>query len=207
MPNTFQTPQSCVLRVTNIVCFLAILFIALLPSMMAQNNQFGTIQGTVTDQSGAPAPGATVTLTSPALVVTQTTTSDGSGNYHFEQLPVGIYRISATLAGFQQYIRENIQISAGFTATINVQLSVGSQTDTVTVSSEGPVVDIKVHYRLHSGRVDCGGGRNPRNANHAGNGLDRARRHAYGRTRLGRRQHRLLCAISVRNHWTGHDSY
>src|SRR5271165_118085 len=141
LSHTFEPRVS---NVSNFVCFIAILLIALLPSsMMAQNNQFGTIQGIVNDQSGAPAPGATVTLTSPALVLTQTATTDGGGNYHFEQLPVGVYKISATLAGFQQYIRENIQISAGFTATINVQLSVGSQTDTVTVSSEGPVVDTK----------------------------------------------------------------
>jgi hypothetical protein len=93
-----------------------ILFAVTVPSLKAQNNQFGAIKGTVIDPSGAPIPGATVTLASPALVVPQTIASDSSGNYHFEQLPTGAYKVTASATGFQQYARENIQITAGFSA-------------------------------------------------------------------------------------------
>src|SRR6202035_516486 len=110
-------------------------------TLQAQNNQFGTIKGTVSDPSGAPIPGAIVTLSSSALVVQQTIASDASGNYHFEQLPTGVYRVTASAAGFQQYARENIQITAGFSADVDMQMTVGSQNEVVTVSAESPVVD------------------------------------------------------------------
>ena len=119
----------------------ALLVTATFPSMNAQNNQFGDIHGTVADPSGAPIPNAAITLTSPALVAPQTAATDSSGNYHFEQLPVGAYKITASAPGFQQYVRENIQISAGFSADVNLPMTVGQQTETVTVSAEGPVVD------------------------------------------------------------------
>jgi hypothetical protein len=120
---------------------LVILSAATVTTVQAQNNQFGAIKGTVIDPSGAPIPGATVTLASPALVVPQTIVSDSSGNYHFEQLPTGIYKVTASATGFQQYARENIQITAGFSADVNMQMTVGSQTEVVTVSAESPVVD------------------------------------------------------------------
>src|SRR5438309_573242 len=99
----------------NLLCLF---IIASLPCL-AQNNQFGRIQGNITDSTGAPIAGVAVTLSSPALVVPQSAVSDGAGEYHFEQLPVGTYRIQAQQPGFQKFIRENIQISAGFTATVD----------------------------------------------------------------------------------------
>jgi len=46
-------------------------------------------------------------------------------SYHFEQLPVGVYKLTFDLPGFHQYVPENIQINAGFSAEVKVQLSVG----------------------------------------------------------------------------------
>lgn len=110
-------------------------------SLSAQNNQTGTIRGTVTDQSAAALPGVVVTLTSPNLLGTQTAVTDTSGTYHFEQLPTGIYKVTFELTGFQQYVRENVQITAGFSAAVNVQMSLGSISETVTVAAASPVVD------------------------------------------------------------------
>jgi hypothetical protein len=110
-------------------------------SLSAQNNQTGTIRGSVIDVSNAAMPGVTITLISPALLVAQTTVTDGTGTYHFEQLPVGIYKATFDLSGFRQYVRENIQITAGFSADVKVQMTVGALEETVTVSGMGPVVD------------------------------------------------------------------
>src|SRR3989442_10869092 len=130
---------------TNRFASVAIALIAIVSaapvSMNAQNNQTGNIHGVVTDQSAALIPGVTVTLTSPALIVPQVTATDEAGGYHFEQLPVGIYKVTFDLPGFRQYIRENIQITAGFSAELKVQLSVGTVDETVTVSDASPVVD------------------------------------------------------------------
>jgi Carboxypeptidase regulatory-like domain len=106
-----------------------------------QNNQFGNIHGMVTDSSGAPIPAAQVTVSSPALLAAQAAATDSGGNYRFEQLPVGAYRIVAAQPGFQQYVRDSIQISAGFSAEVNVQMIVGAQNETVTVTAESPVLD------------------------------------------------------------------
>src|SRR5579864_2564238 len=93
------TPTACCDRIhptggrsmLRLACLFAILVSANAPSVWAQNNQFGNIHGTVTDASGAQVPGVTVTLTSPALLAPQSTSADASGNYRFEQLPVGMY--------------------------------------------------------------------------------------------------------------------
>ena len=130
---------------TNRFASVAIALIAIVSaapvSLNAQNNQTGNIHGVVTDQSAALIPGVTVTLTSPALIVPQVAATDEAGGYHFEQLPVGIYKLTFDLPGFRQYIRENIQITAGFSAELKVQLGVGTVDETVTVSDASPVVD------------------------------------------------------------------
>ena len=124
-----------------VAVFLGIILLGAAAPVSAQNNQTGNIHGTVTDQSAGAIPGATVTLTSPALLVAQTTVTDSDGNYHFEQLPVGSYKVTCELSGFKQYIRENIQITAGFSAAVNVQMSIGALEENITVSAAGPVVD------------------------------------------------------------------
>src|SRR5690242_16733652 len=109
---------------------------------VSAQTQYGSIRGTVTDQSEAALPGVTVTLSSPALLVDQTTTSDGVGQYRFEQLPVGTYKITFELSGFQTLIRDGIQVPAGFNATVNMQLRVGAVEESITVSGASPVVDV-----------------------------------------------------------------
>jgi len=119
------------------------LMVALLCAIpLSAQSQYGSIRGTVTDQSEAALPGVTVTLSSPALLVEQTTVSDGVGQYRFEQLPVGTYKITYELAGFQTLIRDGVQVPAGFNATVNMQLKVGAVEESVTVSGLSPVVDV-----------------------------------------------------------------
>jgi hypothetical protein len=123
-----------------VIAFIAVLSAAAI-SLNAQNNQTGNIHGVVTDQSAALIPGVMVMLASPALIVPQVGVTDEAGGYHFEQLPVGVYKLTFDLPGFRQYVRENIQITAGFSAEVKVQLSVGTLDETVTVSDASPVVD------------------------------------------------------------------
>ena len=124
-----------------LVAFSAVALSAATPVLHAQNNQTGNVHGIVTDQSALAMPGVSVTLSSPALLVPQTAVTDASGNYHFEQLPVGVYKVTFDLSGFRPYIRENIQITAGFSADVKVQMTVGAIEESVTVTAMGPVVD------------------------------------------------------------------
>jgi hypothetical protein len=104
-------------------------------------SQTGTISGRVSDSSDAILPGVTVTITSPALMGTQVAVTNDQGLYRFPAVPPGVYTVAYELPGFNTLRREGIQISLGFTATLNVQLSVATLEETVTVSGESPVID------------------------------------------------------------------
>src|SRR3954471_18946891 len=101
----------------------------------------GSINGKVSDSSGGVLPGVTVNATSPSSMGVQTSVTDASGNYRFPALPPGTYTVSYELAGFNTLKRENIQISMGFSATVNVELAVASLQETVTVTGDSPVID------------------------------------------------------------------
>jgi hypothetical protein len=101
----------------------------------------GSINGRVADNSNAVLPGVTVNATSPAAMGIQTSVTDGGGNYRFPALPPGTYTLTFELPGFNTLKRENIQISMGFTATVNVELAVASLQETVTVTGDSPVID------------------------------------------------------------------
>ena len=109
----------------------------------AQSVSSGTIEGTVKDQSNAVLPGATVTVTSPQLQVGQLVqVSDTAGNYKFVDLPAGTYRLKAELPGFSTSVREELRLTVGFNARIDVTLKLGAMEESVTVSGQSPVVDV-----------------------------------------------------------------
>jgi hypothetical protein len=108
----------------------------------AQTVGVGAIQGKVTDETGALLPGVTVSIKSPALQLPQldtVTTADGS--YRFTDVPIGTYRVQYELSGFQTLVREDIKVSAGFVARLDIQLKVGALAETVTVSGISPIID------------------------------------------------------------------
>jgi len=101
----------------------------------------GSINGKVADSSGGVLPGVTVNATSPSSMGVQTSVTDTGGYYRFPALPPGSYTVTYELPGFNTLKRENIQISMGFTATVNVELAVASLQETVTVTGDSPVID------------------------------------------------------------------
>ena len=106
--------------------------------------QEGQIAGTVRDSSGGVMPGVLVEVTSPALIEkVRTATTDDSGTYRITSLPVGTYTVSFTLEGFNKQQRNDIILTTGFTAPVNVTLAVGERTETVVVRGETPTVDVQ----------------------------------------------------------------
>ena len=101
----------------------------------------GSINGKVADTSGGVLPGVTVSATSPSSMGVQSSVTDTGGNYRFPALPPGTYTVTFELPGFNTLKRENIQISMGFSATVNVELAVASLQETVTVTGDSPVID------------------------------------------------------------------
>src|SRR5262245_54780447 len=102
-----------------------------------------TIRGRVTDATGGALPGVSVAATSPALITPQVAVvTDAAGEYALPDLPIGLYRVSYDLTGFQRFVRDEIQLTAGFTATINVVMRIGSVEESITVSGQSPIVDM-----------------------------------------------------------------
>ena len=103
-----------------------------------------TLAGTVRDASGGVLPGVTVEATSAALTEkSRIAVSDGSGQYRIVNLPPGTYTLAFTLTGFTALKRDGVQLGGTQTATIDVDLRVGSLEETVTVTGESPIVDVQ----------------------------------------------------------------
>jgi Carboxypeptidase regulatory-like domain/TonB dependent receptor len=109
---------------------------------VAQSTSSSTIHGTVKDDTGGTLPGVTVTIASPSLQVGRMVTVTGSdGNYRFVDLPAGSYNARFELPGFGTYNREDLRVTVGFIARVDVVLKVGALEESVTVSGQSPVVD------------------------------------------------------------------
>ncbi len=126
-------------RWLSILMVLALAVVGLTASVaLAQTT--GDIDGSVTDTNNAPLPGASVTITSPALQGTRTAVTDASGRFRFPALPGGSYMVSAALSGFTKVERRNVVVSIGATASVPMQMSV-SVKEEVVVTGEAPVID------------------------------------------------------------------
>jgi hypothetical protein len=101
----------------------------------------GTFNGTVTDPTGAAVPQATVKAVNVATNVETTFVTNEAGIYRMPYLPPGTYRISVTAAGFKTAVRENVILAVAQTLTLDFNLEVGQVTDSVTVSSEPPLIE------------------------------------------------------------------
>ncbi|HEY3987666.1 MAG TPA: carboxypeptidase-like regulatory domain-containing protein [Acidobacteriaceae bacterium] len=95
----------------------------------------GAITGTVTDNTGAIVPGAQVTLTATDTGLTLQSKSNSSGNYTFSPIKIGNYTVSATAKGFQTTSRQNVHVDAQQRLQVNLALSLGQVSQTVTVTS------------------------------------------------------------------------
>jgi hypothetical protein len=104
--------------------------------------QSSSISGVVKDDTGAVMPGVTVEAASPALIEkVRSTTTSGSGRFEILALRPGTYTVTFTLPGFSTVVRQGIELTSDFNATINVDLKVGTLEETLTVTGESPIVD------------------------------------------------------------------
>src|SRR5207249_6435328 len=95
-----------------------------------------TITGTVTDQTGAAVPGATVTLKNTDTGITRSAQTRENGKYEALSLPTGNYEVSASLSGFQTVVHTGIGLAVGQNAVVNFALRVGEVSQSVTVTGE-----------------------------------------------------------------------
>jgi len=105
--------------------------------------QTGVIRGVITDPEGAPLPGVTVTVTSPALIGKISAVTAADGSYRCPTLPPGTYTLVAELDGFKTVRRENIIVHVGMIVTINLQMEPSAIKEEVVVTATAPTVDVQ----------------------------------------------------------------
>jgi Carboxypeptidase regulatory-like domain len=109
-------------------------------SLFAQGTQ-GRISGTVTDQTGAVIPGATVTVTDMQRGIPRNLTTDRSGEYVAPSLLPGTYTVRAEAKGFKAIENSNLLLEVGKDIRVDLTLQPGEQTQTVNVTGEAPAVE------------------------------------------------------------------
>jgi hypothetical protein len=110
----------------------------------------GTIEGTVKDEQGAFLPGVTVTVTNMDTGDQRTVVTNESGLYRAPLLALGAYRLAAELQGFKKFEQSGVTLRAGQTAVIDISLSVGTVSETITVTADSPLVDLA---KIEQGRT------------------------------------------------------
>ena len=111
-------------------------------SLNAQINATGTLQGTVSDRTGAVVPGAAVKATSKDSGQIRDMKTNEAGQYRFDLLPAGTYQVRITTAGFADQVFENVGLAVSQTTTIDAALSPATQATVIQVESTGaPLVD------------------------------------------------------------------
>lgn len=131
--------RACLGRIAfSLMAVIALLCGAQLPAQTAGD---GSLQGTVTDTTGAVVPDATITAVNGATGVSTVRTSSSAGFFSIAPLPPGNYSLHVTAKGFQTLVQDNVVVDALQIRALNPVLKVGAASQTVTVTAAPPVLD------------------------------------------------------------------
>src|SRR5450432_1203535 len=117
-----------------------VLWFAILAASFCSAQFTSSVQGVVQDSSGAGLAKATIRIVSKDTQVAQTGTSDDAGNFRFVSLPPGSYKITVEATGFSKSALD-VTLLTEQNLSVPITLKVGSVSETVTVSTEAPMVD------------------------------------------------------------------
>ena len=122
---------------------VAVALLLLLAGPATAQEQRASIEGTIRDSSGGVLPGVTVEARSPSLAGVESTVTDSSGTYRFPALRPGRYEVTATLQGFQPAKSADVRLELGQILKIDLAMAVGGVSETVKVTGEPPLIDVK----------------------------------------------------------------
>jgi hypothetical protein len=122
--------------------FSAVLLFLLVLESVADGQTFrGSINGTVVDPSGAVIAGATVKATEIATNIDRTTVTSSEGQFAFQDIPVGFYKVAVVAQGFPTLTVDKVQVAAGQIYTLPIQLRLGQTATTIEVSAAALTLD------------------------------------------------------------------
>ncbi len=127
----------------TLLALMAALTLAVGTMPAAAQAPTGDILGRVVDTSGAVLPGVIVTVSGGSLLRPQAATTGDTGTYLFPGLQPGSYTVRFELTGFKTVVVEQVQVNVGTNTTTNATLDVSTLEETVTVTSEAPLVDTR----------------------------------------------------------------
>src|SRR5688572_21621096 len=135
-----DVPQEAKMRVA--LRFIGVLlWTVCLPSLAFAQ---ASITGIARDPSGGVMPGVTVEAASPVLIEkVRTAATDANGRYQLVDLRPGTYVITFTLSGFNTVRREGVTVSGTGVAAVDAEMRIGSLEETITVTGEAPMVDVR----------------------------------------------------------------
>jgi Carboxypeptidase regulatory-like domain len=124
---------------------LGLAFLALLScaALVAQVTADATLTGVVKDTSGAVVSDAQVRLESVETRAIRETRTNGEGEYRFDLVAPGAYKVTISVSGFQTKVINNIILAVGQTVTNNATLAVGQQTETIMVEVSSPLINVE----------------------------------------------------------------
>ena len=120
------------------------LLVALASAAWPQTRDTASVFGSVDDAQGAAVPGAVVTLTSVDTRQARTASTDDSGRYTFNLLPVGLYQLGVEKDGFRRYERTGVLLQANENVKIDVRMEVGDVKTSVSVNAAATQVETQV---------------------------------------------------------------
>ena len=125
----------------RVVLILAWLVFAVGAAIAAPQATTGTIEGTVTDQSGAVLPGVEVNVKNTQTGTARSVLTDDHGVFRIPLLPVGRYDVAATFSGFGPFQQQGIGLTVGQTITLNIPLRVAGAAQEVSVTADAPLIE------------------------------------------------------------------
>ena len=128
-------------RLFKLLSIVAVFALCLAGAAASAQEVRATLNGHVEDANHAAVPQATVTVRENATGVTTKVQSDQTGNYTIPFLLPGTYTVTVEAQGFKTESRNNVQLHVGDKLTLDMPLSVGSVSETVTVTTEPPLLD------------------------------------------------------------------
>ncbi len=128
-------------RIRSVLALVALMtMLGLWPAAASAQTGAASITGLVTDESGAPVPGVTVTATNQATNVTYVAISNEAGNYTITAVPLGTYVVKAELSGFRTVTRTPMTVEAKQIARLDFRMNVGEVKETVEVTGAPPIL-------------------------------------------------------------------